>query len=257
MSLNSHDLASLAALLDDAAMKATEIAQISETTTFDLEDAYKIQALSIARRLERGDTRVGMKMGFTSRAKMKQMGLDTMIWGRLTRGMVAEEGGSITHAKLVHPRCEPEVAFLLKKRLAGKVTAAEAMAAVEWVAPALEIIDSRYKNFKFSLPDVVADNSSSSAFVVGEPQLPRDTSNLGLVMSFDGKPLEIGSTASILGNPLRSLVAAAALVAEAGEALEPGSIVMAGGATAAQALSPGNRVLLEMQSLGRVSFEVK
>src|SRR6187402_2772344 len=131
-SLDSRKIASLAAHLDDAAMKATAIAQLSETTTFDLEDAYKIQALSIARRLERGDTRVGMKMGFTSRAKMKQMGLETMIWGRLTRGMVAEEGGSIEHARYVHPRCEPEVAFLMKKRLVGKVTLAEALAAVEW-----------------------------------------------------------------------------------------------------------------------------
>lgn len=257
MSLPSTTLAELAARLDDAARTATAVAQISETTALDLDDAYRVQALSIARRLERGDVRVGMKMGFTSRAKMKQMNVHSMIWGRLTRAMIAEEGGAVARARFVHPRVEPEVAFLLKRRLAGRVTAAEALAAVDAVAPALEIIDSRYRDFRFSLPDVVADNSSSSAFVVGAPRPPRDASNLGLVLSIDGAPVEIGSTAAILGSPLRSLVAAAAMVAEAGESLEPGSVVMAGGATAARPLAPGMSVELEMQELGRVCFEVE
>jgi 2-oxo-3-hexenedioate decarboxylase len=98
---------------------------------------------------------------------------------------------------------------------------------------------SRYEDFKFTLEDVVADNCSSSGFVVGAWHRPdRDVSNLGLVLSLDGNAVQAGSTASILGNPLRSLVAAARFAAEADEPLQPGWIVMAGGATAAEALAP-------------------
>jgi 2-oxo-3-hexenedioate decarboxylase len=247
----------LAGRLDEAATSATPIAQLSAEVTLTLPEAYTVQALSVARRVARGEPRIGMKMGFTSRAKMAQMGVHDMIWGRLTRAMSIEECGVVKHGRYIHPRVEPEVAFLLKKRLVGRVTALEALSAVEAVAPALELIDSRYRDFKFSLADVIADNSSASSFVIGPWHGPEtDVSNLGIVMSLNGEPKQIGSTAAILGSPLRSLVAAALLVAEAGESLEPGSIVMAGGATAAEALSPGTRVLLEIERLGRMSFEI-
>jgi 2-oxo-3-hexenedioate decarboxylase len=157
----------------------------------------------------------------------------------------------------VHPRIEPEVAFLLKRELVGKVTPLQAFSAVEAIAPAIEVIDSRYKAFKFSLTDVVADNSSSSGFVVGpwhQPDL--DFSNLGIVVSFNGVIVLVGSTAAILGNPLRSLVAAARFAAEAEEPLRPGWIVMAGGASHAEALSPGLWVECEVQHLGRTGFTV-
>jgi 2-oxo-3-hexenedioate decarboxylase len=121
----------------------------------------------MARRYSRGEKQVGIKMGFTSRAKMVQMGVHDMIWGRLTDGMIVEDGGVTSYRKYVHPRIEPEVAFLLKRELVGTVTPLQAFSAVEAIAPAVEIIDSRYKAFKFSLTDVVADNSSSSGFVVG------------------------------------------------------------------------------------------
>src|SRR4030095_9131994 len=102
--------------------------------------------------------------------------------------------------------------------------------AVEAVAPAIEIIDSRYKAFKFSLTDVVADNSSSSGFVVGAwHKSDLDFSNLGIVVSFNGTPVLVGSTAAILGHPLRSLVAAARFAAEADEPPQPGWLVIAGG----------------------------
>lgn len=244
----------VAAKLDDAAVRATAIAQSAPEDALSLADAYAVQKALIERRLGRGAARIGMKMGFTSRAKMQQMGLSDLIWGRLTSDMLIEDGG-VDEIHHVHPRVEPEVCFLLKRELAGSVTPLQAMTAVEAVAPALEIIDSRYENFRFSLPDVVADNASSSGLVVGAWQRPdTDLANLGLVLSFGGRPVEIGSTAAILGHPLRSLVAAARLVAEAGETLPAGSLVMAGGATAAVALAPGVSVTLEMQRLGRVQF---
>jgi len=243
--------------VDGAAHEARAIPQFPDGS-MDPDMAYAIQAASVARRLRRGERLAGVKMGFTSRAKMAQMGIDQMIWGRLTSGMLVEEGGDVDLARYVHPRVEPEVAFLLGRPLTGRVTPAEAQAALAGVAPALEIIDSRYDNFRFSLPDVIADNSSSSGFVVG-PWSPPDTdvSTLGMVMSFDGQPVAVGASAAILGHPLRSLVAAAALAGEAGLTLEPGFIVLAGGATAAEPLRPGARVTLEVERLGSVSFRVR
>lgn len=253
----SVDVSGLATLLDDAARNATAVAQISAAETLTLAQAYEIQRLSIDKRLVRGERRVGMKMGFTSRAKMEQMGVSDLIWGRLTDAMIAEDGGSIRKARFVHPRVEPEVAFLMRKPLSGIVTPLQALDAVEAVAPALEIIDSRYENFKFSLTDVVADNSSSSALTVGPWNSPhRPLDNLGMMVTVNGRAQSFGSTAAILGDPLRSLVAAARLVAQSGEVLEAGHIVMAGGATAAFELQVGMHVQLEVERLGRTSFTV-
>lgn len=248
-----------AALLDDAAREAREVEQIDPAGSLSLADAYAIQSASIGRRVARGERRVGVKMGFTSRAKMVQMGIDDVIWGRLTSGMQVEEGGPTKFSRYVHPRVEPELAFLLRAPLRGDVTGPEALAAVEAIAPALEIIDSRYRDFKFTLPEVIADNASSSGFAVGAWHDPRaiDCANLGLVLSIDGRARQVGSTAAILGHPLRSLVAAARLSAAAGEPLEAGWIVMAGGATPAEWIKPGQYVSVEMEKLGQAGFHVQ
>ena len=251
------NISEAARIVDEAARTATEIAQFSDTTPLTNDEGYAIQALSMQRRYGRGEKRVGMKMGLTSRAKMVQVGVSDMIWGRLTDAMREEEGATVSRARFVHPRAEPEIAFLMKKPLSGKVSALEAMAAVEAVAPAIEIIDSRYKAFKFDVGDVIADNSSSSGFVIGQWASPdTDIANLGLVLSVNGQAREIGSSAAILGHPVRSLVAAARMVAEQGERLEAGDIVLAGGATAAVAMDVGMAISLEVQGLGTVAFNV-
>lgn len=251
------DLDTLAKNVDDAARNAKAIAQLSATNALSLEDAYTIQKKMIGLRISRGERRVGMKMGFTSRAKMVQMGVSDMIWGRLTDKMLVEDGGRISKSKYVHPRAEPEIAYLLKAPLAGPVTPAQALAAVEAIAPAIEIIDSRFDNFKFSLEDVVADNASSSGFVIGNWSKPDiDCSNLGMILEVDGRAAQVGSSAAILGNPARSLAAASRMVAEHGERLEAGWIIMAGGATEAVALTAGVSVRNTVEKLGSVSFSV-
>lgn len=253
-----NNLENFARILDDAALGSQAVAPIDPDNALSLEDAYRIQSLSIARRLARGERRVGVKMGFTSRAKMAQMGLSDLIWGRLTDTMQLEEGGEIDPGRFVHPRVEPEIAFLLKAPLEGNVSAPQALAAVEAIAPALEVIDSRYQDFKFNLPEVIADNASSSAFVLGTWHTPQcNFNNLGLVLQIDGRPVQVGSTAALLGHPLRSLVAAARLSAAAGEPLQAGWIVLAGGATPAEWLKPGQHVSVEMQNLGCAGFQLR
>lgn len=251
------DLAAIADRLDRAITGATATHQQPQADAFDAETGYAIQAMGIARRQARGERVIGVKMGLTSRAKMEQVGVDEVTWGRLTDAMRREEGGTLVRADFIHPRAEPEIAFILGRPLSGEVSMAEAALAVEAVAPAIEIIDSRYENFRFSLGDVVADNSSSAAFFLG-PWAPRDTdiANLGIVLSIDGRPREIGSSAAILGHPHRALVAAARMTARAGLTLGAGDIVLAGAATAAVPLQPGMAVMAEIQTLGRVGFGV-
>jgi 2-oxo-3-hexenedioate decarboxylase len=246
----------LARTLDDAARTATPTDQLGDGLA--LKNAYRVQARSIALRHARGERRAGYKLGFTSRAKMAQMGLHEVIWGRLTDAMIVADGGEAAAERFIHPRVEPEVCFLVGAPLEGTVTALAAMEALAGVAPALEVIDSRYRDFKFSLADVVADNCSAAAIVVGPWSDPAavDVANLGLLLEIDGVAARIGSTAAILGHPVRSLVAAARLVAEAGERLEPGDLVMAGGATEAVELRPGSRVRLEAERLGSVGFRL-
>lgn len=256
MNSTQPDLSAFAETVDQAARTATAIQQFQEGA-FDVPTAYQIQRLSIAKRLDRGELRSGIKMGFTSRAKMQQMGVHDLIWGRLTDAMMIAEGSDEAMARFIHPRVEPEIAFILGDDLSGKVSIPEAMSCVEAIAPALEIIDSRYEKFKFSLADVVADNASSSGYVIGPwaaPEEPID--NLGIVMNVNGRPRQCGSTAAILGNPYRSLVHAARLAEIAGEPLQAGWVVLAGAATAAEHLQKGDRVHAEFQSLGSVCFGV-
>lgn len=251
-------LACLAQIVDEAARTATAIPRLTDNIPdLTVEDGYAIQGLSIARRRSRGERLVGYKMGLTSRAKMQQVGVSEAVWGRLTDAMRLAEGGDLIRSRYVHPRVEPEVAYLLRRPLEGDVSAAEALAAVEAIAPALEIIDSRYRDFRFSLPDVVADNASSSGFYLGGWARPEtDVGNLGILMEVNGRPLQIGSSAAILGHPIRALVAAARLVTRAGERLDAGSIILAGGATAAHPLGPGQFIRARFQTLGAVSFHV-
>jgi 2-oxo-3-hexenedioate decarboxylase len=142
------DYDALAKTLDDASRNATPVSQLTDAhPDLGLTDAYKIMAALIRRRIDRGERRMGVKMGLTSRAKMIQVNVDEVIWGVLTDGMLVPEGEALDLGRFIHPRVEPEIACLLKKPLAGEVDAVTAADAIEAVAPAMEIIDSRYENF--------------------------------------------------------------------------------------------------------------
>lgn len=247
-------------LLDRAAHERRDVEQFPPGQ-FTLAQAYEIQRASIQRRIERGERHKGIKLGFTSRAKMAQMGVDSLIWGLLTDAMIEEDGGVVDLGRYIHPRVEPEVCFVTRKLIDAPLTALEAADCIEAVAPAMEIIDSRYRKFKFSLEDVVADNCSSAGLVVGAWSRNFDALvNAGVRMQFDGRDVQVGSTAAILGHPLRSIVQASRLLHEAQMSLPAGSLIMAGAATAAEALRSGAHVQCQIgsgaSSLGRVAFQV-
>ncbi len=249
------NIAELARTLDQAAASHTEIDPLTPQHAFNLQHAYQIQRASITLRHARGEKPVGLKLGFTSRAKMVQMGVDSLIWGLLTDAMLYEEGAQIDLADFIHPRVEPEVCFLTSRDIDRPLNLLEAAAFLDGVAPAMEIIDSRYRNFKFTLEDVVADNCSSAGVVVGAfSSRVSQLANRGVIVRFNGRPVLMGSTGAILGNPLRSVVQASQLAYQAGMPIPAGSMIMAGAATAAEALMPGVHVSTEIGGLGRVEF---
>jgi len=253
LATSSADLEAIATLLDGAAATRTPVTQLIERGyQLTLSEAYMVQSALVRLREARGEHLIGVKMGFTSQAKREQMGINDLIWGRITDAMRVESGSYISLSRFIHPRIEPELAFLLKSPLTGPVSTTEALAAVGAVAPALEIVDSRYWDFRFSLADVVADNSSSAAIIVGPwRHPPRDWTNLPIVMSFDGRTVEAGSSSAIMGDPLLSIAAASRLAGDSGITLEVGWLVMAGGATAARPLTAGTEVTVDVESLGR------
>jgi 2-oxo-3-hexenedioate decarboxylase len=242
----------LAARLDRAQQSGKPTDQLTASAELDVETAYQIQAELVGYRIRRGERLVGLKLGLTSQAKMAQMGVREVIWGRLTGAMRIPDGGTVEIGGYVHPRVEPEVAFLLTGQPGPFDVAVRA------VAPALELIDSRYRDFRFTLPDVIADNTSAAGFVLGPWQpVPAGLDNLGVLLEVDGRVMETGSTAAILGDPRRALAQGIHLAARAGVRLEPGWVFLAGAATAAVPLPAGAHARAVVEGLGTASLEAR
>lgn len=234
--------------------------RFSKSGGFSLDTAYEIQRHLLSLHQKSGAKVVGRKMGMTSVAKMQQMKIDAPIHGFLTDAMEVNDGGKLSLSKRIQAKVEPEIAFLVGKDLSGNPSVSQCLDSVKWVMGALEIIDSRFENYDFQLPDVVADNCSSAGFVLGKQKVRpgdlRGLENLGIVLELNGKPVQFGSSSAILGHPARSLADLVALLHREGEILPAGSIVLAGGATAAVSLSTGDWVRARFDQLGEVEFWV-
>ncbi len=247
----------IAKILDTAAKEAQAIPQMAEENKLNLPQSYEVQRLSISQRLARGENIVGYKLGFTSKAKMEQMGVHDLIWGILTDAMQIPDQGELSMQKFIHPRAEPEIAFRVKKDFDKILQLEDCREYLESCASAIEIIDSRYENFKFTLEDVVADNCSSSAFVLGTWQaIPENIADLKMELKFNGRTVEEGSSAQILENPLHSVVELSRLTQEAGIEVRAGEIILAGAATKAEFIEIGIEVEVEVQDIGGTLFRV-
>lgn len=258
----STSIKALATRLDEARRTGVAIPQLSAEGDLSLDDAYAVQHAGTALRTDAGEQLFGAKLGFTSKAKAEQMGVSDVIIGALTSGMVVVNGGVLDISRGVHPRIEPEVAFRLGPAVDPADPAADVLEAVTDIAPAMEVIDSRYRDFRFSLVDVVADNTSASHFIVGDwvsldDARELDLAALAVELRFDGEVVAAGSTADILGDPLRALPATVRMAARYGHRLEAGAVILAGAATAAVPLRSGVRVTARVRGLGSVSVHTK
>jgi 2-oxo-3-hexenedioate decarboxylase len=223
----------------------------------DLATAYRIQDTVLDRKVRAGESVAGVKLGLTSRAKQRRMGVDVPLTGWLTDAMTLAPGEPVRVGELIHPRVEPEIAFIMGARLSGPgVTAERAMGAVASVHAAFEVIDSRFRDFGFSLQDVVADNASSSRFVISARAVPPDGLDLAnekCRLDVDGSTADTATGAAVLGHPANALALAANGLAERGKAIEPGWIVLTGGLTDAHPLRAGGVISAEFASLGALS----
>ena len=224
----------------------------------DVETGYRIQDETLRRRLARGEKLTGLKLGLTSKPKQVRMGVDTPFVAWLTDAMELQPGDPVPQDLLIHPRIEPEVVFVMAERLEGPgVTAAQALAAVGRVYAGAEVIDSRFKNFKFLAGDVVADNASSGAYVVSangfEPgQLDLIAEPVELVV--DGEVVDSATGAAVLGDPAEALALGANELAKRGLAVEAGWIVLTGGLTDAVFANRGSTVACRFGTLGEVEL---
>lgn len=227
-----------------------------------IEEAYVLQDQLLAHRLsEKKVETIGMKLGLTSKAKQEMMGVNQAIYGYLHSDMLSLESEAIDYSKLIHPKVEPEVAFLLGKDLKGEnVTVDDVMEATKFVAPALEIIDSRYKDFKFTLVDVVADNCSSVKFVVGSTWVSPtsiDIGRIGMVMSKNGGIEQTGSSAAVLGHPAAAVAWAVNELGKLGKGLKKGDIILSGAMSEAIAFKSGDSIVAQFDGLGSVTMFCK
>lgn len=223
----------------------------------EITDSYEIQLLQIRSRVARGRSIVGHKVGLTSPAMQRQMGVDQPDYGHLTDDMVFLEQLPVPYGTYLQPRIEPEIAFVLKKPLRGPgVTLAQAVAAVDFVVPALEIIDSRIRDWKIGILDTIADNASSGGIVLGSS--PRSLSDLdlrlmGCVLHRNAQVVGTGAGGAVLGSPLTSLVWLANTVGALGVELEAGHVVLPGSITASVAVEPGDTFTATFAGLGSVT----
>lgn len=258
MKLEQTVIARLAEHLENAELQAFDVTKITDDhPDMDWDDAYAIQAEILRRKQARGHRVVGLKCGLTSHAKMKQMGVDTPCFGFLVDYFSVADGGEIKTAELIHPKVEPEIAFVLKHALRGPGCHIGAvLAATDFVMPGIEIIDSRYRDFKFDLKSVIADNCSSARFVLGGQAVAvdgLDLRTLGVVMEKNGQPVALGAGAAVLGHPAAAVAMLANHLGARGEELPAGTMILSGGVTEAVAVAAGDQVSLRIQSLGSVT----
>ena len=259
MTLAQVDIEKLAEHLEKAELDAYEVTKITDDyPEMTMSEATDIQWEIRRRKEERGHKIVGMKMGLTSWAKMKQMGVEKPCYGFLADYFSLADGAEVTIDELIHPKVEAEVAFVTNKDLSGpSVTVDEVLSATEFVVPAIEITDSRYKDFKFDLVSVQADNSSSTRYVVGSRAAKPedfDWSTIGVVMQKNGKIVELGAGAAVLDHPAASVAMLASMLQERNEIIPAGTFVMTGGITVAVKVERGDSIVVRYQDLGSVSL---
>jgi len=248
-----------AILLAAADKRQARIPLTEEWPELNLVRAYAVQDELLRLRLARGEKLIGVKLGLTSQAKQAQIGIHSPITAWLTDAMRLPDGASLPRDRLIQPRAEPEIVFMMRQRLAGPgVTAEEVLQATESVCAGIEIIDSRYKNFRFSLPDVVADNASAAFFVLGGMYVPPSALDLvreECALEIDGTIVATGTGADAQGHPAEAVALAVNALAERNLAIEAGWIVLTGGLTNAVAVVPRATIRARFTRLGTVTVD--
>jgi 2-oxo-3-hexenedioate decarboxylase len=223
----------------------------AEHPDLTVEEAYRVQDLVV----EALGGREAAKLGLTSKAKQRQMRVDSPLSAWLVPGSRIEPGEPLLVEDLIQPRVEPEIAFVLGYDLAGPTTIATVLAATDRIVPALDVLDSRFEGYTFTLPDVVADNGSAARYAVGARGAGVDGIDLrltGCVLEKNGHLVATAAGAAVLDHPAAAIAWFAGELARRGRSLEAGTTVLAGALTAAVAVEPGDVVRATFDRIGTV-----
>lgn len=238
-------------------MGISPLSEIEPSLT--LNDAYSIQLTNIQRKVEDGHKIVGKKIGLTSKAMQTLLGVDEPDYGHLLDSMVVENGGRVDIDKVLQPKVEAEIAFVLKRDLKGPhVTVLDVLQATDYIVPALEIVDSRVLDWKINLTDTVADNASSGFYVLGgnpTKVTDIDLELVGMVFSKNGEIVNTGVGAAALGNPAYCVAWLANRLADFDITLKAGEVVLSGALSAAVNAEKGNSFTARFAHLGQVSVQ--
>jgi 2-oxo-3-hexenedioate decarboxylase len=251
------DVRAWAERLDAAATGQKPVAPLSADGLDDARTAYEVQMALIGLRRERGERLVGGKLGLTSKAKQIAMGVHEPLYAFVTSGMLRASGERLRLDELIHPRVEPEIAFVLGAPLEGPgVQIADVLAVTRYLVPALDVIDSRYEGFSFTHVDAIADNASSAAFALGDDLVEPhgDLALTGCVLEVDGQVVDSAAGAAVMGHPAAAVAFMANQLAQVGGRLEAGWVVLSGGLTAPVPLRPGINVTATISGLGSVTL---
>ena len=227
----------------------------------DVVDAYEIQLINIRQRIAEGARVVGHKVGLSSEAMQTMMGVDEPDYGHLLADMEVFETVPVPAGRYLYPRVEVEVGFILADDLPGKgCTEDDVLAATAAYAPAIELIDTRIKDWKIALCDTIADNASSAGFVIGPQRVsPKDIDikSIDAVLTRNGEVVAEGRSDAVLGNPVTAVAWLARKVDGFGVRLKAGDIVLPGSCTRAIDARPGDAFVADFAGLGsvRLSFE--
>ncbi|RXI98304.1 2-keto-4-pentenoate hydratase [Anaerobacillus alkaliphilus] len=222
-----------------------------------VEEAYQIQLATVQRKIDQGQFVVGKKIGLTSVAMQNFLGVNEPDYGHLFNEMVVEVGKDISFYRVMQPKVEAEIAFILKEDLVGpNVTADDVLRATDYVVPALEIVDSRILNWKIKLADTIADNASSGLFVLGK--MPVDVQNIDLAkvkMCFykNGELVNTGVGSDVLGHPANCVAWLANKISHFGISLKAGEVILSGALSAAVDAKPGDEFKATIDALGEVN----
>jgi len=256
--ISSADREAAAAALATAERDRAPIGPLTaEWPDLDVTDAYEIQLVNAGERQAAGGVVRGHKVGLTSRAMQQMLGVDEPDYGHLFADMFVSEGAVLAADDFCHPRVEIEVAFVLNETLRGPgVTVADVLRATAFVLPAIEIIDSRVRDWKITLPDTIADNASSARVVLGgNPTAPEriDLRLLGCTLRRNGEIVETGASGAALGNPATAVAWLAEKLGQFDMTLEAGHVVMPGACTRAVDVVAGDVIRGDFDQLGTVS----
>lgn len=263
--LQDSQISAYADELYNALRQRQMIAPFSERTPeMTIEDAYAVSNLLLDKRIKLdGEKVIGKKIGVTSQAVMKMLNVYQPDFGYLTDAMVVDESEALSvSTKMIQPRAEGEIAFVLKHDLIGPgVTASDVLRATDFVVPCFEIVDSRIKDWKIKIQDTVADNASCGYFLLGSQAAdPRkvDLSTCGMVMEMNGQVVATGAGAAALGSsPISCVVWLANTLGRFGVPLKAGEVILSGALVPLQPVKAGDYMSVSIGGIGRtaVRFE--